>query len=34
MSTMFEDYRNMDVCNADVRNGLKLVFGDAEAMAL
>lgn len=34
MSTMLEDYRNMDVRNADVSKGLKLVFGDAGVMAL
>ena len=34
MSTMFEDYCNMDVRNVDVRNGLKLVFGNAEAKIL
>ena len=34
MSTMLEDYRNMDVRNADVSKGLKLVFGNAEAKTL
>ena len=34
MSTMFEDYCNMDVRNVDVRNGLKLVFGNTEAKTL
>ena len=34
MATMLEDYRHMDVRDADVKNGFRLVFGAAEAKAL
>ena len=33
MSTMLEDYQHMDIRGADVKNGLKLVFGATEAEA-
>lgn len=29
MSAMLEDFRHMDVRGADIKNGLKLVYGDA-----
>lgn len=33
MSTMLEDYQHMDIRDADVKNGMKLVFGATEAEA-
>ena len=33
MPTMLEDYQHMDIRDADVKNGLKLVFGATEAEA-
>ena len=32
MATMLDDYRNMDVRGADVKNGMRLVFGTTEEL--
>lgn len=34
MATMLDDYQHMDIRGADVKNGLKLVFGDSAVSPL